>query len=351
MPGRRDLLTLRLGQTMGHVRPDHDRDHWIRVYRGAMACRFEVTLSGEDARHISVARDALTEADRLEAALTVFRDSSDLVRVNQTAADAPAPVDAELFDLLARCRALHDETDGAFDVTSTPLSRCWGFLDRQGRVPVADHLDAARARVGMPLVTLDADARTVRFARAGMELNLGSIGKGYAVERIADRLRARGVRHALVSAGSSSVRAIGGRGDGWSIHLRSRGAPRFAAAAEDDAAASEPLARVWLRDAALGTSGAGEQFIEADDGRRYGHVLDPRTGWPASGLLSVSVIARDAADADAWATACFVGGLDLARRYCDAHPNRALVIVTTEADPRHPHVIGRYDGAIVEARS
>lgn len=300
-----------------------------------MACRFEVTLSGEDAHHIAAARAALSEADRLEAALTVFRDTSDLMRVNRTACDAPAAVDAELFDLLTRCQRLHADTDGAFDITSTPLSRCWGFLDRQGRVPAAAALDAARACVGMDHLQLDASARTVRFARAGMELNAGSIGKGYAVQQIGDRLRAHGVRHALVSAGGSSVLAVGGADEGWSIHLRGRGDGEL------------PLARLWLRDGALGTSGAGEQFVEAD-GRRYGHVLDPRTGWPAAGLLSVSVITRDAGDADALATAFFAGGLDLARRYCAAHPG-TLALVTEDTDPRRPHVIGRYDGARVEA--
>lgn len=375
-PARRDLLTLRLGRLRGEAvagatpsdelvgadagasaqaQASASDGHWLRVYRGAMACRFEVTLSGEDAHHIAAARQALTEADRLEAALTVFRDTSDLMHVNRTAFDAPAPVDAELFDLLVRCQRLHADTGGAFDITSTPLSRCWGFLERQGRVPAAAALDAARACVGMDHLQLDAPARTVRFARAGMELNVGSIGKGYAVQQIGERLRADGVRRALVSAGGSSVLAIGGPDDvlsdgawsdgggldaggpggGWSIHLRGRG----------DGAL--PLARVWLRDGALGTSGAGEQFIEAD-GRRYGHVLDPRTGWPAAGLLSVSVITRDAGDADALATAFFVGGLDLARAYCAAHPG-TLAIVTEEDDPRRPHVIGRYDGAFVEA--
>jgi thiamine biosynthesis lipoprotein len=358
-PARRDLLTLRLGRAPGGAAaggtlsdeladadasaiggergPDQpeQQGHWIRVYRGAMACRFEVTLSGEDAQHIAAARDALREADRLEAALTVFRETSDLMRVNRTACDAPAEVDAELFDLLTRCQRLHADTDGAFDITSTPLSRCWGFLDRRGRVPTAAALDAARACVGMAHLHLDEPGRTVRFARAGMELNVGSIGKGYAVQQIGERLRANGVRHALVSAGGSSVLAIGGHDDGWSIYLRGRG----------DGAL--PLARLWLRDGALGTSGAGEQFVEAD-GRRYGHVLDPRTGWPAAGLLSVSVITRDAGDADALATAFFVGGLDLARRYCAAHPG-TLALVTEDTDPRRPHVIGRYDGALVEA--
>lgn len=432
-------------------------NHWLRIYRGAMACRFEVTLSGEEAPRIATVRAALREADRLEAALTVFRESSDLMRVNRTAAHEPAPVDDELFALLDRCRTLHAETEGAFDITSTPLSRCWGFLRRDPRAPSAPALAAARSLVGMhqvhlrtirpvamtnraaiegepaqhepaqyeaaesepaprtsppehprstaPLVATPHETasqgaasqdetaiatetiHTVRFARPGIELNLGSIGKGYAVQRIGDRLRARGLRQALVSAGGSSVLAIGGAGDGWPIHLRApacaatraddrvhrarvdsdasavvpddfendwphglepshAGASSAAARASSVADPDEPFVRVWLRDGALATSGAGEQFVEVD-GRRYGHVLDPRTGWPAEGLLSATVITRDAADADALSTAFLVGGLDLARRYVEAHPG-TLAILTEAADPRCPHVIGHYAGARVE---
>ncbi len=324
---RRRLLAFRLGRGPG-------ADHWIRVFRRAMACRFEVTLSGEDARHVHVAREALDEADRLEAALTVFNDSSDLMQVNRHAATGPVGVDAELFALLDRCRTLHAETDGAFDITSTPLSRCWGFLSRDGHLPSADALDAARAVVGMSRVTINHG--WVLFDRPGVELNLGSIGKGYAVQQIGLRLRAQGVRHALVSAASSSILAIGGRGHGWCIDLHSRLATRG------------PLARLFVRNGAVGTSGTGEQFVEIN-GTRYGHVIDPRTGWPAAaGMLSASVVTRDAATADALATAFFVGGVDLARRYCDTHAD-TLALLTLDDGSERPQIVGRYPGVRVEA--
>jgi FAD:protein FMN transferase len=332
---RRRLMGLRLRDTAPGA------DHWIRVFRRAMACRFEVTLSGEDSRHINAAREALDDADRLEAALTVFRDTSDLMRVNRRAADGPVAVDPELFALLDRCRALHADTDAAFDITSTPLSRCWGFLARDGHLPEPDAIAAARACVGMARqVTCDAATQTIAFARHGVELNLGSIGKGYAVQAIGSRLRADGVGHALVSAAASSILAIGGRGRGWCIDLHSRqrradGSPRL------------PLARLFVRNGAVGTSGAGEQFIDID-GKRYGHLLDPRTGWPATaGLLSASVVTRDAADADALATAFFVGGMELADRYCATHPE-TLALLTPEDGPQRPRLFGRYSGAYVE---
>jgi len=299
-----------------------------------MACRFEVLLSGEDGRHVPAARQALAEVEKIEAALTVFRDTSPLVDVNRRAAVAPVVVGEELFRLLSLCRELHGRTEGAFDITSTPLSRCWGFLKRRGRVPSGEEIAEALARVGMNGVVLDPGRRTVRFQRPGMELNLGSIGKGHALQRISGLLRKAGVADALLSAGGSSVLAVGGRDGGWLVDIHSRQVER------------PRLARLRLRDAALGTSGAGEQFVEVA-GKRYGHVLDPRTGLPASAVLSASVIHDDAAVADALATAFLVGGLDLARRYCALHPS-TLALLTCADEPQRTHVCGARLGARLE---
>jgi len=307
-------------------------DTWVRVHRVAMACRFEVLLSGEDDRHTGAAHDALREADRLEAAWSIFRDTSELSAINRQAATAAVPASAELFDLLARAQDLSRLTGGAFDVTTTPLSRAWGFVTRETRVPDPAALDAARAIVGMRRVRLDAAARTVSFTDAGVELNLGAIGKGAAVDAVTARLAALGVRHALVSAAGSSVRALGGRDGGFLVDITSPLVDR------------PRLARLRLRGGALGTSGAGVQHV-LHDGRRLGHVLDPRTGWPASGVLSASVVAGDAATADALSTAMLVGGVALAEAYCAAHPG-TLVLVTTE-DHRTVRV-GSARAAIVE---
>jgi thiamine biosynthesis lipoprotein len=193
--------------TLGFDRSPGSADRWLRVHRTAMACRVEVTLAPHDARFVRAAGEALNEADRVEALLTVFRESSELSRVNR---DRGGEVDRELFALLQRCATLYGSTAGAFDITSTPLSRCWGFLRRQGRVPAEDDINAARALVGMDRVTLDAAARSVKFAQPGMALNLNAIGKGYALDMMASVLRRRGVDHALVSAGGSSIVALGG---------------------------------------------------------------------------------------------------------------------------------------------
>jgi thiamine biosynthesis lipoprotein len=296
-----------------------------------MACRFEVTLPEEDARHVPAAREALDEVERIEDVLTVFRDSSEVARVNREAGAGPVAVSETLFTLLSRCRELHAATGGAFDPSAGPLSACWGFPARQGRVPDPEELAATMDAVGFDKIDLDPAARSVHFHRAGIALNFGSIGKGYALDLAAAMLLRRGVSRALLSGGHSSGRAIGA--EGFPVDVRS---PRVA----------EAIARLRLADAALGTSGAGEQFFEAA-GKRYGHVLDPRTGWPAEGVLSASVVTASAADADALSTAFLVAGPELAERYCADHPG-TLTLLVLDADPGHVVRFGGCDGALVE---
>ena len=320
---RREPLSRRELLAGGRREPPMD-GHWVRVHRRAMACRFEVTLADEDARHVEAARAALGEADRVEAALTVFRDSSEVAAVNRHAAQRPVAVSGLLFALLERCRALHVATGGAFDPTAGPLTRCWGFLARDGRLPSAEEIAAARAAVGFDKVRLDAQERTARFLAPDMSLNFGAIGKGLALDRMAAILRSHGVPRALVSAGGSSAIAVGAA-EGFTVDLRS---PRV----------GHVLGRLRLADAALGTSGAGEQYFEAD-GRRYGHVIDPRTGWPCEGVLSATVVAPEAAQADALSTAFLVAGPDLAGPYCAANPG-TRAILTMEADPARPLTFG-----------
>jgi FAD:protein FMN transferase len=298
-----------------------------------MACRFEITFAVEDGIFVPAARTALDEIDSLEDELSVFRETSTVSELNRRAACHPVVVPRRLIDLLANCQRLHHDTDGAFDVTTLPLSRCWGFLRRQGCVPQSDAIHAARTQVGFDAVQLNHDDCTVTFMRPGIELNLGAIGKGYALDRAGSGLRRSGVAHALLSAGGSSLFALGGRGDGWRVDLQSSLVP------------GRTIAGLCLRNAALGTSGAGEQFVVAE-GHRYGHVIDPRTGWPAQGVISASVVTSDAARADALSTAFLIGGIDLAGRYCASHRN-VLALITEDERSRRPIVIGSHPGARV----
>jgi len=324
---RRDLLTLA-------PRPEPGSGHLVRVHRRAMACRFEVALRGEHADFLGAAQEALDEADRIEDRLTVFRETSEVSRLNAGAAEVPVPVSEELYGLLETAARLHEGTGGAFDPTATPLLRTWGFLRREGRLPEAGEIEAARAVVGLPLVERDAEARMVRFRKPGVELSFGSIGKGYALDAMKERLRRVGVSAALLSAGGSSVVAFGGGDEGFRVDVTSRRVP------------DRPLFRLWLRDAAQATSGAGEQFFEVE-GRRYGHVIDPRTGWPAAGVLSATVVTASGAFADALSTAFLVAGPALAERYCAENPG-TLALLVPEDEPGARLVFGGYPGVEME---
>jgi thiamine biosynthesis lipoprotein len=207
-------------------------------------------------------------------------------------------VSPELFALLSSCLDYSRRSQGAFDITVGPLVRTWGFFKGEGSLPRAADVRAALARVGYQYVELNAARRTVKFTRPGLEIDPGGIGKGYAVDRMVDVLKRAGVRVALVSAAGSSIYGMGAPPDeprGWPITIRAPGSL--------DAAA----AQVFLKDASLSTSGSDEKFFWAE-GRTYSHIMDPRTGYPAEGAASVSVLAARTLDSEAWTKPFFING-------------------------------------------
>lgn len=296
--------------------------HSLVVGRDAMACRFEVVFNaGEVADDTALAVEALDLVDEIEDRITVYRDSSELARVNAGAAADWQPVGPDLLALLLLARDLHERTGGGFDMAAGALVRTWGFLRRQGRTPAAEDLARAREAAGMRWVEIDEQAGRVRFLRAGVELNPGGIGKGWALDRVIERLAAAGVANVLVHGGASSVRAAGTQAAGrpgrrgWPVGVRHPLRP------------GRRMATVMLEDRALGTSGSGTQFF-VDRGRRLGHILDPRSGLPAEGVLSATVVAPTAAEADALSTALYVLGPEgLPRIAPEGGPVAAIIVL------------------------
>jgi thiamine biosynthesis lipoprotein len=296
-----------------------------------MACEFEVQLAaGRHDGSTERGLKALDLVESLEAQLTIYRADSEVLRINRAAASGPVSVEPRLFALFRLAERLHRETQGAFDVTSGPLSDVWGFSRRQGRLPSQAEIAAALERVGMQHVALDAANCRVAFRRPGVSLHLNCIGKGYALDRMAELLdrksdggdgddRGTGVGDYLLHGGRSSVLARGNcpgsARRGWTIGVPHPLRP------------GERLAEVDLVDRALGTSGSGTQFFE-HAGRRYGHLLDPRTGWPAEGVYSATVVAPSAAEADALSTALYVMGAEKAGAYCAMHPELGAILVS-----------------------
>jgi thiamine biosynthesis lipoprotein len=297
----------------------------VRVARRAMATTFEVAIPcGSHPDPVAAATDALDLIDDLEDQMTVYREHSEVSRLNASAAGGPVVVEGKLFDLFASCAAWTRETEGAFDIATGALIKAWGFYRRQGRVPDPKERADAMAKTGMRHVLLSPEGRSVKYRVAGLEINLGAVGKGYALDRAAGLLRAKwGVASALLHGGGSSIYAIGHPPDGprgWPVALRHPW---------DE---GRSLGVVRLRDRGLGTSAATFQHFEYN-GRKLGHLLDPRTGWPAEGTASASVAAPTAAEADAMSTALFVLGPDAADRLTRTRPQLAVVVLA-ESDRR-----------------
>lgn len=297
----------------------------LRASRRAMATRFEVLLPYGLPCALAIANTAFDEIDRLEQQLTVYRQTSEVSRLNRLAPRMAVPVEEGLFGVLQLAERITNETEGAFDITAGALIKAWGFFRGPRRVPSDDERAETLQRVGMQHVQLDPATRAVRFDRPGLEINLGSIGKGYALDRAAALVRAEwNLMTALLHGGQSSVYAMGTPANGlpgWEVGIQHPWDPE------------RRLARLFLRDCALGTSAATFQHLEYN-GRKLGHLLDPRTGWPAEGMASASVVAPTAAEADALATAFFILGVEWARAYCEKHPEIGAVMLPAGDEAR-----------------
>jgi len=290
----------------------------------AMGSTFSIVLYGRDWLNMESAVDAaFEEVHRLERMLTVHRPESECSEVNRHAAQGAFKLSAEFFQLLYRCLEYSRQSEGAFDISVGPLIKAWGFHKGTGRRPDDKEVKAALAIVGHRHIHLDPAARTVRFDCAGMEINLGGIGKGYAVDRMASILKRRGFDTALIVGSGSSIYGLGtppGEANGWPIDIR------------DPRDSRKLAASVLLKDISISTSGSYEKSFWAD-GRTYSHILDPRTGYPAQGVLSVSVVAPRALDSEAWTKPCFVLGRQWAAGYgpeesrifyCEDRPDAAF---------------------------
>jgi len=269
-----------------------------------MGSTYTIVAYGEDRLKLETAVEAgFDEVRRLDELISNYKPRSEWSLVNREAAERPVRVSVEVFNLISACLAYSRKSNGAFDITVGPLVRTWGFYKGSGRLPHRAEVRRALAQTGYTNVILDKENLTVRFAKPGVELDPGGIGKGYAVDRIAGILRDMGIRAAMVSAGGSSIYGIGAPpgAPGWQVKIRHPLRP------------SETVAEVVLRDNSMSTSGTSEKFFYSG-GVRYSHIFDPRTGYPAPGMLSVSVVAPRTIDSEAWTKPSFILGREWARK-------------------------------------
>jgi thiamine biosynthesis lipoprotein len=271
----------------------------------AMGTTFSLVLYGDNRDGLEFAAEAaFEEARRLDHLLSHYRPDSEWSEVNRFAAQRPVKLTPELFRLLAACLDYSRASEGAFDLSVGPLMKVWGFYQGSGRLPAKAEVAQALQQVVYRHLLLDAAARTVRFARPGLALDPGGIGKGYAVDRMVETLLETGVTSALVSAGGSSIYGLGSPGaesDGWLVKIR------------DPKDSSRTVEELRLKNLSLSTSGAYEKFFVAG-GRIHSHIMDPRTGYPAQGMLAVSVVAPKTIDSEAWTKPFFILGRQWAAR-------------------------------------
>jgi len=292
-----------------------------------MGSEFKVILycaDGAAARRAS--RAAFDRIKALDDALSDYNPGSELMRLCDRAGGPPTAVGADLYEVLAHAKAMSDRSGGAFDPTVGPLVRLWRRARRDGKMPADDALARARALVSSDLMTLDPAARTVRLAKPGMKLDLGGIAKGYASGEAVKVLRREGAPRALVAGAGDVVAGDPPPGlEGWSVGV---------GPLDDPGAAPERF--IALRNAAVSTSGDAERYVEIG-GRRYSHIVDPRTGLGVVDRCSVTVIAPDGATADALDTAVYALGPDRGLPLVEATEGAAALIVRSTPSGRRTY--------------
>lgn len=289
----------------------------LRLSARLMGCDFTIVLN-PGPEQVESAGESLERIAAIERWMSHYRADSQLSILNQTGWPGPVSLSEEMFRFLQFCEIQNQISNGAFDVASGALSGLWKRCRAVGRLPEITEIEAARELAGQHLVRLDAAGRQMQFLAAGVQLDPGAVGKGWGLDDAAEWLKTRTVpiNDFLLSGGHSSIVAAGqhNRAGGWPVGL---GNPLFT---------EKRVATILLKDQAMGTSGSNIQFFR-HAGRRYGHLLDPRSGWPAEGMLSATVLADSAAVADALSTAFFVLGVEKAVECCRQIPDIAAILV------------------------
>ncbi len=305
----------------------------VEAMRPLMGTQFTVKVwvpPGREPGAAEAIRAALDEATELEERISGWRSDSETSQVNRAAGQAAVDVGADLLELLAISMRWARRTRGAFDVTGGPLFELWKAAREQGRLPSEQAIHERLARVGHELIEVRGE--TVRLRRAGMELGFGSVGKGFVADRAAAQLHSEGFSDFIIDAGGDLVCAGTRGGAPWNVGVQH---PRQ----------EKLLAHARLSGGAIATSGDYEQYLIVD-GERFGHIIDPRSGWPVSAVTSVVVVASKCADADALATGLFVLGPDEGLVLVEKISSVEALFVMRGGGIRHSEGLSLVDGIL-----
>ncbi len=292
--------------------------------RLSMGCAYSIVIYGDDTQRLArIVSAAFDEVDRIDQLMSHYKPESPLSRINRDGAGGPVKVEPELFHFIEESLRYSRESEGAFDITVGPLMKAWGFFRGEGRVPQPAEIFELRRRVGYQHVILNADGKTIHFDRPGVELDLGGIAKGYAVDRVVSLLKRHKIAAALISACGSTLYGMGKPPDseGWEVKI------------QNPIDASKVALTVSLKDQALSVSGGDEKFFEIG-GVRYGHIMNPRTGWPVENMLSVAVLTGSGTAGDALDNVFYVQGIEQSRELLKRLPPTEVFFFLPEVGQR-----------------
>jgi thiamine biosynthesis lipoprotein len=308
----RILLLVWTGFICGALRLHGAPLHRYQYNQMAMGVQVAIIVYAPDqATAERACRAAFERIAEVEQVASDYRADSELMRLCAQAGGAPVKVSEDLFTLLKRSQDLSRRTGGAFDVTVGPFVQLWRRARRTGQFPTEEELQQAKRCVGYEKMVLDEAERTVQLLVPGMRLDLGGIAKGYALDCALKVLQQHGIRHALLEAGGDIVVGLAPPGTaGWRIRIEN---------------ASPERQWVYLASGAISSSGDTEQYVEYQ-GKRYSHIVDPRTGWGLTTRIAATVIARDGITSDSLATALCVLGQDAGMRLIRAVPGARAYI-------------------------
>lgn len=286
-----------------------------------MGSRFEITVVAADSleanRYIDL---AINEITRIESLISSWNEDTQTSEINRKAGIEPVVVDRELFDLIERSIHISRLTDGAFDISYASMDKIWKFDGSMTVMPAPEQVKAARSKIGYQNIVLDNEKSSVFLKFAGMKIGFGALGKGYAADKAKDLLVEKGVVAGIVNA-SGDMNTWGSQPNGqeWKVAIT------------NPMDKHKAFAMLPISNGAVVTSGDYEKQVQFD-GIKYSHIIDPRTGYPAKGLASVTIFAPKAELADALATAIFVMGIDAGIGLINQLPKVECVIVTNKGE-------------------
>ncbi|WP_117882008.1 FAD:protein FMN transferase [Aureibaculum luteum] len=281
-----------------------------------MGSRFDISVIANDSLEgNSYITTAIKEIKRIEQLISSWDANSQTSEINRNAGINPVKVDKELFDLIERALAISKLTDGAFDISYASMDHIWKFDGLMTKMPSEESIKASVAKVGYQNIVLDKNKQTVYLKLKGMKIGFGAIGKGYAADKAKQLLINKGVKGGIINAsGDMNTWGRQPNGDYWKVAI------------------TNPLNKknafglLPIKNGAVVTSGNYEKFV-AINGKRYSHIIDPRTGYPSSGIISVTVFAPKAELADALATSVFVMGIEVGLNRINQLPNVECIII------------------------